>query len=134
MEYQQFSIYSDDIPGFNEMINSAKIRGRSSGLNGYAWMKKKWTNKIKNIVKEKNIYPLDKIFLDLVWIEKNKRRDPDNIAAFIKFILDALQKARIIENDGWQQVAGWENKFIVGEKRGVKVRIYNAKKRRTKDN
>lgn len=127
MDYQEFSIYGDDMPGFNEILQAAKTRGRNSGLTLYAYLTKKWTNRIKDIVKQKNIYPVDKIFLDMVWIEKNKRRDPDNIAAFIKFILDALQKAQIIKNDGWSQVEGWKNKFIIGDQRGVMVRIYETK-------
>ena len=39
-----------------------------------------------------------------VWYRDNDRSDPDNIAAGIKFVLDALQRHGIIEGDGWSDV------------------------------
>lgn len=47
------------------------------------------------------------------WYEKNRRRDKDNIAFAKKFILDSLQEVGIIANDGWDEVAGFEDRFYV---------------------
>ena len=116
MEYQEFSVYGKDMPGFNEMIAASKSFGHiRTGYNKYAVMKKTITARVVEEIEKANIYPIDKIFLHMIWIEPTKRRDPDNIAAFIKFILDALQKAKIIKNDGWGQVKGWKNNFIKGD-------------------
>jgi Holliday junction resolvase RusA-like endonuclease len=123
---QDFELYADDIPGFNEIIAAAKTLGRRKKgfvANSYTSLKKKWLGIITKELKEHNIQPLETVFLELTWIEPHKKRDPDNIAAFIKFILDALQKEQIIKNDGWNQVTGWTNTFKTGPKRGVKVRI-----------
>ena len=46
------------------------------------------------------------------WVEKNRRRDPDNIAAGCKFILDGLQP-EILANDGWKQIIGITHIFNV---------------------
>lgn len=135
MNYQVFKIEDDKMPGFNEMIKAAKTFGTTGKrFNAYAAMKKKWGEKIGRIIKQQHIFSVDKLFLYLIWFEPNRRRDPDNIAAFIKFILDALQKEKIIDNDGWKNISGWKNKFIITRKRGVEVRLYENEDPEYKDN
>ena len=48
-----------------------------------------------------------------LWVEKNKRRDKDNIAFAKKFIQDALVKEKVLENDGWTQIERWTDAFTV---------------------
>ena len=48
-----------------------------------------------------------------LWVEKNKRRDKDNIAFAKKFIQDALVKEKVLENDGWAQIESWTDAFTV---------------------
>ncbi len=124
---QSFTLYRDDIPGFNEIIQAAKSFGSHRGnYNGYAKMKRKWDTILCKEIIDAKISPIDKIFIHMLWCEKNKRRDPDNTAAFIKFILDALQKTGIIKNDNLDYVSGWKNNFIIGENRGVEVKLYET--------
>jgi Holliday junction resolvase RusA-like endonuclease len=47
------------------------------------------------------------------WIEKDRRRDKDNIAMAKKFILDSLQEWGVLKNDGWKQVLGFIDIFSV---------------------
>ena len=47
------------------------------------------------------------------WYRKNKRTDPDNICFAKKFILDAMQEVGMIENDGWNQIVGFVDKFEI---------------------
>lgn len=47
------------------------------------------------------------------WYRENRRTDPDNIAFSKKFIMDGLQEAGIIDNDGWKQVASFQDVFKV---------------------
>lgn len=47
------------------------------------------------------------------WVEKDRRRDKDNIAFARKFIQDALVRARVLENDGWRHIAGFSDEFAV---------------------
>lgn len=52
-----------------------------------------------------------------IWYEPNRKRDLDNISSYgRKVIQDALVKCRVIENDGWYQVAGFSDDFFVDEK------------------
>jgi hypothetical protein len=62
----------------------------------------------------RSLGPTDKrVKLICTWYCKNQKKDPDNIAFAKKFILDSLVKSRIIANDGWKQVAGFEDYFEV---------------------
>ncbi|GHU60461.1 hypothetical protein AGMMS49975_29480 [Clostridia bacterium] len=56
------------------------------------------------------------VTLDYLWVEKNRRRDKDNIAFAQKFIQDALVKSGKLSNDGWAEVEGFSHKFTVDKK------------------
>ncbi len=45
------------------------------------------------------------------WVERNRRRDLDNVAFAKKFVLDGLVAAGVIGNDTPQYVAGFEDRF-----------------------
>jgi Holliday junction resolvase RusA-like endonuclease len=52
-------------------------------------------------LKPVTVYP---VRISFHWFVANRRSDPDNIsAAGRKLILDSLQKAEILTNDGWHQ-------------------------------
>jgi Holliday junction resolvase RusA-like endonuclease len=46
------------------------------------------------------------------WVERNRRRDIDNVAFAKKFVLDGLVAAGVIGNDTPQYVAGFEDRFL----------------------
>lgn len=50
------------------------------------------------------------------WYEKNSRRDMDNIAFAKKFILDALVKKGVLQDDGWKWVKGFTDEFFIDKK------------------
>lgn len=56
------------------------------------------------------------------WYCPNKRKDPDNISFAKKFILDGLQVAGVIENDGWKQIAGFSDAFYL-DKQNPRVEL-----------
>ena len=86
-------------------------------------MKKQWTGHIA--AQMARLKPCKKIFLVFTWIEPNRRRDPDNIAAGgRKLILDAMVVAGVIQDDSWKYVRGWKDKFFTDkQKPGVVVKI-----------
>ena len=47
------------------------------------------------------------------WIERNAKRDPDNICAGLKFILDTLVYKKILPGDGWADVLGIAHAFAI---------------------
>ena len=58
-----------------------------------------------------------KVTMEYLWIEKNKRRDLDNVSSFgRKVIQDALVKSGLLDNDGWKQISGFSDAFQVDSK------------------
>ncbi len=51
--------------------------------------------------------------IGILWVEPDKKRDLDNIAAAKKFIFDALVKSKVLQNDGWAQITGFSDSFAV---------------------
>lgn len=49
--------------------------------------------------------------IKIIWVENDKRRDPDNIAFAKKFILDALVKTKKLPNDNHEWVKGFQDGF-----------------------
>lgn len=58
-----------------------------------------------------------KVRVDILFVEKDRRRDYDNIRAGTKFILDALQKAGILRGDGQKYVYPPKDVFAVDKER-----------------
>lgn len=107
---ENFSVRIDKkLPGMNEIIAAAK-----KGFGGlvYARMKRDCTKVIVDAVKLVS-HPLgcSKIYVVFNWCVANRRRDPDNIAAAVKFIFDAFVIAGVIKNDSQRYVIGWDNLF-----------------------
>lgn len=92
------------------------IKGELTDLNTYVNAER--TNKYKGAkIKKNETYrcmaaflpyrmreielPID---LKIKWFCKNRKKDPDNISFGQKFILDGMQKAGVIPNDGFAQI------------------------------
>ena len=58
------------------------------------------------------------------WNEKSKRRDLDNVYSGKKYILDAMQKCGIIDNDNYTHIKGVYDTVIHGEKDFVTVELF----------
>ncbi len=59
--------------------------------------------------------------LNILWIEKTKKRDVDNIQSGQKFILDALVQAKILENDSPKYVTQINHKIGYDSINGDKI-------------
>lgn len=98
-----------------------------------AKIKKDTENKIVYEIKNqkiKNSIKNPPIIITFKWIEKTRRRDKDNIAFSKKFILDAMQKAKIIENDNNNYILGFKDLFFYDKKiesNYVKIEIEEMK-------
>lgn len=64
------------------------------------------------------------IVITFYWYCKNKKRDPDNIASAKKYILDAMQDAGILVNDGWKQIKGFGGDWFDVDKKYPRVEVY----------
>lgn len=119
------------LPGLNEIIDAAK--GGKGKYQPYAMMKEKYTTMVAWLAKKlpKN----ERVNLIITWYEPNQRRDPDNIMAGQKFILDALVMAGVIPNDSQRYINGITHRFDVDKRNPrVEVEILKARKEEISEN
>lgn len=102
------------LPGLNDYVD-AERRHRQAGGS----FKRKWQNAVFNALRGQIRRPLrEPVRLSFLWVEKDRRRDKDNIAAFgRKVIQDALVQMKVLRNDGWQNIAGFTDDFAVDKGR-----------------
>ncbi len=106
---QGFSILQTNLPGQNEIIKVAKAHPMA-----YSAMKKRWGHVVETSIRQAKLKPMrGPVQIHLTWVEKTRRRDPDNIRAGSKFILDALVKAQILPCDSLKTVWGLSDSFLV---------------------
>ncbi len=106
------------LPGLNDIIEAAK-KGKGK-YQPYALMKEEHTTQIAWLAKKLPRY--EKVALIITWYEPNARRDPDNIMAGQKFILDGLVAAGAIPNDSQKYIQGIVHRFRV-DKRNPRVEV-----------
>jgi len=107
-------------PGMNEMIREA--RGNKYASNE---LKQNFTTMVYTAIRVafRNYELMEKVWVTCTWVEKDRRRDPDNIVVGKKFIMDGLVLAGLLKNDGWNQIAGFTDTWEVGKEPGVWVSI-----------
>lgn len=103
------------------------IPGRLPGLNDYtkacrtspqvgARMKKKAEGKVKDCILRQlaGVRASTPVRINFLWVEKDSRRDPDNVSAFgRKVILDALVTSGILPDDSGKYIKGFDDQFGV---------------------
>lgn len=91
-------------------INNANRKHKMAG----AKQKQQYDFAIVAILRTKGFrHQFRRVRVHIKWIEKNRRRDPDNIAAGKKFIMDALVDHGVLQGDGWQHVVSYSDSFDV---------------------
>lgn len=113
------------LPGLNEIIEAAK-QGKGN-YQPYARMKEEYTTMVAWLAKKLPAY--EKVALIITWHEPDRRRDPDNIMAGQKFIMDGLVMAGTIPNDSQKYVRGIMHRFEVDRQNPrVEVEIVDIEK------
>ena len=103
------------IPGLNDYITAERSH-RQSG----AAMKRKWQRDVAMVMRRQLRRPLrEPVIMRYTWVEKNQRRDKDNISSFgRKVIQDALVKdLKALRNDGWANIDSFSDRFMVDKSR-----------------
>ena len=122
----QVAGYAVTIPG-HLAPHTLTIKGRLPGLNEYtaanrthpqkgAEMKSQAQDTVMwHILTQIRRVKFEKpVFMLFTFYEKDKRRDRDNVSSFArKVIQDALVKSGTLKNDGWDQVTGYLDRFLV---------------------
>lgn len=115
------------LPGLNEYIAACR-------RNQYAGGKMKKTDQnlvswhIRQQLRDRRITgPVRMVYR---WYEKDRRRDLDNIASYgRKIIQDALVSCRILPDDGWNYITGFEDNFFIDKKNPrIEVEIWRVTK------
>lgn len=101
-------------PGLNDYINAERSHRQKA-----AKMKKQYQDAVMLCIRHQIPNRFDgPVYMYYTWVEKDRRRDKDNIAAFgRKVIQDALVKAGVLKNDGWANIVGFLDTFEVDKKR-----------------
>lgn len=100
-------------PSLNQIIAQAK-----RNPHAYAKVKKQLTQSVALMAMSAKLQPVTPpVHIAFWWLEQNKRRDPDNIAAGgRKFILDGLVQAKVLPFDTWRlyfPTGGFSDRFNV---------------------
>ena len=103
------------LPGLNEIIDAAKRNPHE-----YARMKETCTAMVAWLAKK--LPRFEKVALVITWYEPDQRRDPDNIMAGQKFILDGLVAAGTIPNDSQRYIQGILHRFRV-DKQNPRIEV-----------
>ena len=98
------------LPGLNEYIEAERGH-RQKG----AKLKRDCQTSVIIALRRQIRTPLrEPVFMRYLWVEKNRRRDKDNISSFCrKVIQDALVKMGVLRNDGWENIEGFSDSFAV---------------------
>ena len=108
-----------DMPDLNDVLDRTKKH-----WSFYSMDKRKWTNAVAWGCQAQGVMPMmGPIHIHCVWRCKNRRKDPDNISFAKKYIIDGLSAASVIQNDGWEHVLGFSDRFIVEPDTGVDVTL-----------
>lgn len=103
---QQFFVQGP-LPGQNTFM------GKGSRWT-YKKAKKEWAKRIVLDIAQAKLRPMRRVQIAWQWQERNRRRDPDNFTGISKkFILDTLVGAGILSDDGWDEIAGWTDHWMV---------------------
>ncbi len=113
------------LPGMNELIAAAKGSGGRGAA--YSRLKQQWTDAVVGLAQSQKVpaFP-GRVVIEWTWHERDRRRDPDNVAAGgRKLVLDGLVKAGVLKGDGWRYIQSWTDRFHVEELRpGVELSIH----------
>ena len=104
-------VFPGEFPSLNEIIKMSK-----SHPMAYANKKKQFTHLARDVGILSGVKVKRKAWFHFDWYSANLRKDPDNIAAGRKFILDGLVKAGVIKTDQRKVVRSLSDDFWLDRK------------------
>ncbi len=105
-------------PTLNEQIKIARTHWAKS-----AKTKKDWTNSIAFMSRDLPRFE-GKVWVEFTWYLRSFKRDPDNVSAAAKYILDGLVEAGTIKDDSLLIIqTPILHRYVLSEKDEVKISI-----------
>ena len=108
------------LPGLNEIIDASRANYRVGNA-----LKQKTQEIVTWCIRQqlRGVKIEKPVILRYMFYEPNRRRDKDNIASGAhKIVQDALVKSGVLQNDGWRNISGFEDRFDV-DKQNPRVEI-----------
>lgn len=94
------------LPGLNELL--AGSRNAKGGWNAYNEQKQRWYGQIRLLCQAKRVETVGPGHFTFLFIEPDRRRDPDNVVAGgVKLLFDSLVGAGVMKGDSWAHVLGF---------------------------
>lgn len=109
--------YRFEIPGSLRNLNDFIYANRRNKFEGHT-MKRLEQDRVCAAIREQlpGVRINKPVFIRYLWVEKDRRRDLDNITGFgHKVIQDALVECGVIQDDGWAYVTGFSDAFRVSK-------------------
>jgi hypothetical protein len=123
VQVKEISIW---IPVVFPSRNESERAARSSKFAG-ASLKKKYTKLAVTFIgpyARRGWTPLQRYSVSFLWVCKDKRHDPDNVMAGMKFVFDGMVAAGLVADDRWENVQKIENRFAVCKSNpGVRINV-----------
>lgn len=118
----------EKLPSLNEVIN--KNRGnRYAAANMKKELEAMICLYIRDAVRKGALSVVTKpCYVKFTWYERTKRRDVDNIQSSQKFVLDALQKSGVLQNDSRKWVRQIIHEVVDADHDGVLVELIEEEK------
>lgn len=100
------------------------LRQHGASPHVYNATKKRCQNAVASAVRQYKLPAFRTASLKYELLERNKRRDPSNVAAAaVKFIEDALVSMAVLPGDGWNVIQGIQVEWSLESFQGVYVTI-----------
>jgi Holliday junction resolvase RusA-like endonuclease len=116
-------IYRFTIPGRLPSLNQVIAACRWHPLAGHS-QKKKWTRYCgMSAIHEKVPKFVGPVRLHIRWIEKDRRRDRDNIQSAAKFVLDGLVLAGVIRGDSQRWVTDLTHEIAEPDPKNPRIEV-----------
>lgn len=88
------------LPGVNEIVDANR-----DGWHKGSGLKRHWQHRVELVLKRQARPLREPVTIHWVWIEKDRRRDPDNVmGGGKKIILDAMVRVKLLRGDGWSNI------------------------------
>lgn len=101
-------VFEGELPSMNEIIAQSKKH-----WSKYSKVKKVWTGEVEFQTKLQRKPLIDEqVYVRFIWYTKDERKDPDNVRAGSKYLLDGIVRGGILEDDGRKQIAGFIDQYV----------------------
>jgi len=119
---EHIAIIETKLPTLNEYINVERTNRYAA-----ATLKRKYTNTLAKELRGLKLPKNTKFDITLVWYVKDNRKDHDNIAFGIKFILDGMVKAGVLKNDNPRYIGNITHQFKIDKAERVVMILEETK-------